>query len=368
MGLSPPNTSVISFNAAFDPSWEYSQEGVYVSRAPRGHASFSGSRIAPGSQTWLLLTVPDPIISQKIMISVNGYELGICRMEPRTTSARRRFEMLIPSSISAQPVLHCLLVADVGVMRVLNMSLEVEPAHGLKADVTDQEVMAKFASIGCDCEFGFAQRAVGIEPLGLLRFAGARTIFNLIHHLKAGFSDLLEPNCFEAGINGYGQHAEWFMSNKARNYVFHTWQHPDSITQEAVTAKTENKVRYLVRSFIEDIEDGEKILLYKSFEYLDHHEIIALYRALSCYGKPKLFCVTRPIRGRPTGSLERISNHIVQGFFKGMIDNGQLGDRDGWLSLCHTAYRVFEGASQEPLLARSYKEQFEHPGPNFKLN
>ena len=366
MDISP--ALAIRHDASFDPEgWEGPQDGIHISRAVRAIVTFPGHRPGHAGRAWLSLTVPSVQKSQKIRISINDYDLGLCQIEPRIASAHRRFDFLLPSFLLADPAFRCVLLAESGRLRILEMVLEVEPPEHPDPAITDQEVMAKFASIGCDCEFGFAQRAIGIEPLGLLRFAGTRTLFNLIHHLKTGFSDVLEPGCFRADILGFGDHAEWFLGNVAGNYVFHTWQHPDSITRDAIIAQTESRVRYLVRSLIEDIEDGEKIFLYKSFEYLDHHEILALDRALGEYGRPKLFCVTRPVPGRPTGSLTQLSSHIVHGFFRGMLDSGQLGDRDGWLSLCHAAHRMFEGGMQEPLIGRTTKEAvLQDPLPNFR--
>lgn len=148
--------------------------------------------------------------------------------------------------------------------------------------------------------------------------------------------------------------------------MLHTWQHPDEITHDAIIEQTETRVRYLVRNLIEDIEDGEKILLYKSYEYLDHHEILALYRALARYGRPKLFCVTRSAPGRPPGSLNRLSGHIVHGFFDGMLNNGQLGNAGGWLSLCRDAYTMFQDGTPESVFSRTVREpSFTHQPPNF---
>lgn len=363
MHLSP----VSLYPGSFDPEWwTESDDGIHVSRSLRGCVTFSAHRQTYGSRGWLSLTVAHGQASQKIIISVNGYELALSRIEPRIAISCRQFDVLLPPFLLAAPVLRCTLISEVGTLRIRDMVLEVEPPEHPEAEVTDQEVMSRFASIGCDCEFGFAQRAVGIEPLGLLRFGGARSIFHLLHHLRSGFSDLLAPGSFRAGINGHGEAAEWFLTSADGTYALHTWQHPDSIAHDAVIEQTETRVRYLVRSLIEDIEDGEKIFVYKSFDYVDHHEILALYRALSRYGRPKLLCVTRPAPGRPTGSLIQLSGGIVHGFLGSMLDNGQLGNGSDWLALCHAAYRIFLNNAHGSVFSRTVKEPaFMHQVPNF---
>ena len=42
--------------------------------------------------------------------------------------------------------------------------------------LNDRDLVFAFESIGDNCELGMLQRHVGIEPLGLLRFAGAQVL------------------------------------------------------------------------------------------------------------------------------------------------------------------------------------------------
>lgn len=55
------------------------------------------------------------------------------------------------------------------------------------------EILGQFESLGDNCEFGLVQRIGGIEPLGLLRFAGFHIpveyrLNRLLDALERGFS------------------------------------------------------------------------------------------------------------------------------------------------------------------------------------
>jgi hypothetical protein len=57
----------------------------------------------------------------------------------------------------------------------------------------DRDLVLNFESIGDNCELGMLQRQVDVEPLGLLRFAGA-PLRNVVRPLNARFAGVADPD------------------------------------------------------------------------------------------------------------------------------------------------------------------------------
>ena len=58
--------------------------------------------------------------------------------------------------------------------------------------LSDRNLALQFESLGDNCELGLVQRRAGVEPLGLLRFAGA-PLRRLITALDARFEGIDDP-------------------------------------------------------------------------------------------------------------------------------------------------------------------------------
>ena len=145
---------------------------------------------------------------QFLAITCNGVPLGefgldagrplIARLDPGVLAGRGRTELVFTPRNHVSP-------ADLGLSsdrRPLSFALhsisfsadprsadEIEPPlDGLG----DRDLMMGFESLGDDCEFGFAQRGSGAEPLSLLRFGGIR-LHRLHEALETRFAGIDDP-------------------------------------------------------------------------------------------------------------------------------------------------------------------------------
>ena len=110
--------------------------------------------------------------------------------------------------------------------------------------------------------------------------------------------------------------------------------------------ENEIKVGYLRRKFLEDLQDGEKIMVYKRVVTQDPHEIIALHAALNRKGSVnKLLWVTQAGDGNAPGDVEWIGDRLLKGYL-GAISLSDAHDFDPgiWLRLCRNAFVAFEAA------------------------
>ena len=59
--------------------------------------------------------------------------------------------------------------------------------------LADRDLVLRFESLGDNCELGLVQRAAGVEPLGLLRFADS-SLDRLVRLLDARADGIAEPS------------------------------------------------------------------------------------------------------------------------------------------------------------------------------
>lgn len=228
-------------------------------------------------------------------------------------------------------------------------------------------LLACFESLGDDCEFGFVQRHFGVERLGVFTFAGVRHLVHTMSLLENRFEGLGEPGTLEANETIQTVYrdpqppevtTEFYMLDRRYELHFHTWKGPQEISREESLKENETKLRFLRRKFLEDLEDGEKIFIFKDVVRQDANEIIALHDVMMRYGTVRLFWVTRPIEGRTAGMVEWVAPNLLRGYSANSHAEAQRFNPDHWLELCQAAFRAFAreqqvGAPEVPALPRS---------------
>ncbi len=199
----------------------------------------------------------------------------------------------------------------------------------------DRDLLARFEGIGDNCQFGNVQRHFGIEPLGLLRFAGVRDLHRLF---ASRFAGLGEPGSLVAYLAG----TEYQIRDHEYGLFYHTFRHENEITHEAVLAENETKIRYLIRKLTEDLEDGEKIFVYRRFVEDDLATVAELHRILRGYGPARLLWVTTGAPGRSPGDVEWAGPDLLRGYLGPGADNDpSVFDPEHWIGLLRNAFRAF---------------------------
>lgn len=333
----PPGPRLCFEGLFAEPDWDRDEGGAHVARSRASAIRFTVPDAAECYR--LTLTVGVQPQHHDLVVSVNGIPVAASRIMPTFRDRPRRLDYPIPAAQVAGTSVTCRFESGdlpVTILEAVMTASGFMPKASVALD--DKALMARFGSLGVDCEFGFAQRHVGIEPLGLFRFAGTHGLWNMLRHLDEDFAELTTPGAFTASING----DEWFLGTATGTYVFHTWQHPNSISYHDIVRQTEQKVTYLARSLIEDFEDGEKIWIYKSLDDIDVHEVLSLHRSINRHGPNKLVWVSPATSANPHGSLEWVTPLMLRGYLAGMTDNGQLSNASAWVALCRRSYEAFE--------------------------
>ena len=204
----------------------------------------------------------------------------------------------------------------------------------------NRDLLARFEGIGDNCQFGNVQRHWGIEPLGLLRFAGVRDLHRLF---VSRFAGLGEPGSLVAYLAG----SEYQIRDHDYGLFYHTFRYENEATAGEVVAENEAKLRYLIRKLVEDLEDGEKVFVYRRFVEDDLPTVAELHRVLRGYGPVKMLWVTTGAPGRAPGDVEWAGPNLLRGYLAEDASNDpSVFDPDHWISLLRNAYAAFQRPGQ----------------------
>ena len=216
------------------------------------------------------------------------------------------------------------------------------PAPAGGAPLLPQQMIARFESLGDNCEFGLVQRRLGADPLGLLRFSFIERIA-LLRGLRSGFEGLGDAGTTEVAIEG--KEREYVVKETAYGITYHTFQYADRIELETVQAQQAARLRFLKRKLLEDIAAGEKIFVVKRAEPLRPEEILPIYTTLNEQGRSWLLWVVLADATHPSGTVEVLLPGLLRGYIDRFAPYDDAHDiaLPAWTSVCEAAWRAVGG-------------------------
>ncbi|HYZ34534.1 MAG TPA: hypothetical protein VE684_19890, partial [Crenalkalicoccus sp.] len=166
------------------------------------------------------------------------------------------------------------------------MPMRMAPAASLPPDA--MELALGFESLGENCEFAFVQQRLGTDPLGLLRWVGI-SLGALLAGLRTGFAGLGDRAT--TNINAYER--EYGVVDRRYGLLFHTFIRADSQPAEQVLARQLQRLHFLRRKLLAELEAAEKIFVFKVAEPLPEGRVAELHTALRRYA-PNTLLYVRP--------------------------------------------------------------------------
>ena len=208
------------------------------------------------------------------------------------------------------------------------------------------DMAACFASLGHNCEFGLAQRDMGTEVLGLLRFGGI-PVSRLLEGLDLGFEGLEAPDNLFTFLTDPEHYTdadprEFIVSDRRYGTNFHTGMNNGSADAALVLKTFHRHLGFLRRSLLEDLATGHKIFVFQHPHLRSVAQIRPIINVLRSYGPNTLLFVTDK-KDRPAGSVEQIEEDLLQGWISRLApgDDAPNFDLPGWVSICANAYRLW---------------------------
>jgi hypothetical protein len=212
-----------------------------------------------------------------------------------------------------------------------------------------KELMLNFSSLGENCEVGLIQRMCGAEPLGLFRFA-ATPIHSLVAAMQTGFDGLGSP---EQTVVYHATNGEYLVRDSRYDLRWHTGVRVANVAQDVVAVQQQQRLRYLARKLIEDLNRGDTIFVYRSDFDVERPEVSDLVRQLRRYGDNTLLWVVE----EPAGERGR-AYWLDEGLIRGNVDRLARTDiekdisLDSWIEMCDRAVRIWKKRRGERLSAR----------------
>jgi len=206
-------------------------------------------------------------------------------------------------------------------------------------DLPPDELVARFESLGDNCEFGLVQRKLGAEPLGLLRFTFIE-LRDLVRGLRCGFEGLGDAGATEVTVSGKDQ--EYVIRDTSFRMTFHTWQSQNETDIETIRRQYDTRVGFLRRKLLEDVTNAEKIFVIKRSPPLRPEELLPLYVALNELGQNRLLWVVLADEQHPAGTVEPLLPGLMRGYVDRFApyDNAPDLSFAAWLAVCESAWRL----------------------------
>ena len=202
---------------------------------------------------------------------------------------------------------------------------------------SDRDLVLQFESLGDSCELGLVQRAVGAEPLGMFRFAGA-PLRHLIRALDARFEGMAEPE----HVRVQPENGEFMIKLTKYDFIYHAHVKIGEADPVALHRQQTRTVGFLIDKLINDLASGDKIMVFRQNEDLAANDLLDFRRALAAYGAPTLLWVqpTRP--SHPPGTVVVADRTLMIGYVSRLSPRQNAPDFDlkSWLAMLRNAERA----------------------------
>jgi hypothetical protein len=197
-----------------------------------------------------------------------------------------------------------------------------------------------FEGLGDNCDVGVLQRAVGIEPFGLFRFATCKAT-DVGALLRTRFQCLGEPE--DLWLDEVGPRREYWVKSRQCSFEAHTERYAGGDDSEVVRSALIEKTRFLKTRLIRDLSRGRRLCVWRGAA--DMAAIQEIAAQLQTYAPTCLLWARVADAAQVPGSVQRVSDGLLLGFLSryGDYDGGPRLPVEEWISDCANAYRLWRG-------------------------
>jgi hypothetical protein len=230
------------------------------------------------------------------------------------------------------------------------MSAESAAAPEFCLDVP--RLLQLFEGLGHNCDFGMVQRAVGMEPFGLFRFA-ACSAADVGSMLRTSFQQVGEPE--DLWLEEVGPAREYRVkSRQYSSFWAHTKRYGGRDDPEVVRSAHIETTRFLKKKLIRDLSLDRRLFVFSGRCKIKSIREIA--KQLRTYGDNRLLWVKLADATHLPGSVECLSGGLLLGFISRFgsyePDRTPRLPVEEWIAVCAKAYRLWrkEDPPKAPLI------------------
>ncbi len=201
-------------------------------------------------------------------------------------------------------------------------------------NMADHLFYQRFESLGANCEFGLVQRRFGSEPLGLLRWPDI-TVQGLISTLRNTFSELSDISNFSLIP---GPKEEWDV--RTPHFSLHLYAKIGAVNEAELLASAFRRIQFLRRSLLENLEDAEKIFVFKEWQFrMSDVQVSEVFQELKRYNANNRFLAVRLCGiDHAAGSVIEMPDGLWLGFVESdaKISAAENVPFESWDRICRT--------------------------------
>jgi hypothetical protein len=196
----------------------------------------------------------------------------------------------------------------------------------------------KLISLGATCELGLLKRWCGHDSAGLFQFAHT-SVRGLCQALRLRFDRIGDPKCIS--ITADSRTGEYIAKHTFYGFSFQTFA---NVSRASETSVREYFVRHLpvrARELAEDIEAGQRLLVFRPAEENSIEDGYLLLDALGGYGRQSLLLMLSAETAAQVGTAAIESDGLFVGYIDGPseIPGSSL---QPWLSACCEAIELWK--------------------------
>lgn len=201
-----------------------------------------------------------------------------------------------------------------------------------------------FEGLGDNCDFGMVQRAVGIEPFGLFRFAACKAV-DVARLLRTSFQQLGEPE--DLWLEEVGPTREYRVkSRQCLTFSAHTKRFGGRDDPEVVRSAHIESTLYLKKKLIRDLSLDRRLFVYGGRSNIKAVREIAAQ--LRTYGDNRLLWVNLADATHLPGSVECLRDGLLLGYISRFgtyePERAPRLPVEEWIAVCAKAYRLWREA------------------------
>ncbi len=207
------------------------------------------------------------------------------------------------------------------------------PGAPAEAPEGPAEVMMQFISLGQNCEFGFAQRAFGAEPLDLLRWASTplHVLIDLLRNRFAGIGDPEQIRVY------HPPNREYMIEHTGYRFIWHAFAKEGEATAEELKRRECRRLPRLAEILMDHLTEGRRICVIKRDNGLTPEHLMPLMTAIRGYGASPVLLVHCTDDAEKIGTVRHLGGGLFLGFLERFSDPAEVPsttDAKGWLALC----------------------------------
>jgi hypothetical protein len=237
--------------------------------------------------------------------------------------------------------------------------LQPPAADDLPRVLEQRAALQEIVSLGFNCEFGFAQRYVGAEPMSLFRWSFV-PLDKLIEGLEKRFAGLNARDALDVQVTPEG---EFVVESKVYGYRHHTFVFASKGgVLERVLRNEYLRVGLLCKTLLEELREHKKLFVYHDAGASKLEDIRRLLRALNVYGNNTLLWIVGAPETAQIGETRQLEPGLIQGYVSG-FQEGPITPlsphRPSWVQVACRAHQIWS-RTKEPQEQFRLEKQLQH--------